>query len=169
MKKRIILLLMISLGILSINNVQAESSYLDEKGNYYNPETKESFKWIENNQERSATVAKKFTFTVRYTLKSGNFKLNGTYAKIKINKAYIGNYNGKYLRDGNKHKYQVDLKNAHRWFSSNVANFTLPTDNKTVSLGGGFHKGESYYVKITNNDKLSGGEYVVGEGEVIAS
>lgn len=55
---------------------------------YENPETGEYFRWMTNENERG-TIAKKFTFMVRYSVTSSSFTVNSTKVSVDAG-AYVG-------------------------------------------------------------------------------
>ena len=154
-------------------NVHAEGNkYYDQNGNYYNPITHESLIWC-NSSENSPTGLKKiarkvktFKFTIRYSVTSSPFKLKNTNAKIKINDCYYSNALGNHRSGKSGHLYHVNLHKTAS-ISSNIARFTCPSSNVEKSLGGGFSKDHDYLITITNEDGLSAGQYITGNGEVI--
>ena len=157
--------------VLSMSSVFAsnDNQYIDAKGNYYNPITKESFTWKNDSISLdSAWTAKSFTFTIRNSLTSSYFRLSRSNAKIIMTTAYFCNYQGD-IRSGNSgHRYTINLQRKATLFSGNPAQFTCPTTNVTKNLGSGFSKTSQYSIYITNNDSLSPGLYIHGEGKVVA-
>lgn len=89
-------------------------------------------------------------------------------AKIVINEVYYSNYNGDRLSTGGDthHEFTVYLKKSGDPFSNNYAKFYAPTSSVSKKLGGGFSTSAKYYVKIENNDELSGDKYLHGSGYV---
>lgn len=77
------LMIMTSVGTMNVSALESVNNniYYDEKGNYDNPETGEYFHW-DNSNARS--TAKSFSFKIRYSLKSGSFKLKGTNSKLEL-------------------------------------------------------------------------------------
>ncbi|RGF27003.1 hypothetical protein DW109_08160 [Coprobacillus sp. AM09-26] len=168
MKKIIVMLLslmiMTSVGTMNVSALESVNNniYYDEKGNYDNPETGEYFHW-DNSNARS--TAKSFSFKIRYSLKSGSFKLKGTNSKIRISNATFVYASGSKASCCSKHRFTVNLRRDG--LSNNEATFYAPfTSAKTVSLGGGFSTSSSYLVEISNNDNLPSGIYLSGSGTV---
>ena len=112
-----------------------------------------------------ATFFLKRAFKIRYSLKSGSFKLKGTNSKIRISNATFVYASGSKASCCSKHRFTVNLRRDG--LSNNEATFYAPfTSAKTVSLGGGFSTSSSYLVEISNNDNLPSGIYLSGSGTV---
>lgn len=139
------------------NQVQYEDEginpeYIDENGNYYNPETGEYFRWIKTTT-RGMETAYDFTFEIQSRVSSGYFKLLSANARIDMIYADFVYTSGTEASCCNSHKYTVNLRRSG--LSNNIATFYAPHGTWVWDLGDGFSTSASYKVEIENYDALA--------------
>lgn len=138
-----------------LQNEEWNPEYIDENGNYDNPETGEYFHWEETEiiQTRSGLVtAKSFSFEIKTFISSGYFKLKGTNARIDMEYADFVWTSGNPASCCNNHKYTVNLR--RNGLSNNIGTFYAPHGTWVWDLGDGFSQTADYKVEITNHDSL---------------
>lgn len=125
--------------------------------NYENTNTGEYFRW-ETGSARSAQ--KKFSFKIRYTIKSSSFTINASQAKLSVN-AHVKTDSGTTVSGYNGHLYSVSLLHA-------VSTKTIQCSVGYAHTGTftGLSKGKSYYVYVVNNDELPATKFLVGNGSI---
>lgn len=141
----------------------------NELTDYENKETGEYFKWEDSKERKNV---KNFSFKIRYQVESSSFVISGTNLKVYINNTYFQHSAGHNVSMTSKsHKFTVDVfKSSLGIFApANKAIFYAPNASKDyVSLGGGFTKGNKYWIRVTNNDDLKDDVYLVGSGYIDA-
>lgn len=138
-----------------LQNEEWNPKYIDENGNYDNPETGEYFHWEETEtiRTRAGLVnVKEFSFEIKNWITSGNFKLKGTNARIEMYSANFVWTSGAAASCCNNHEYTVNLR--RNGLSNNIAYFEAPHGNWVWDYGDGFSQSANYIVEITNLDKL---------------
>ncbi len=129
--------------------------------NYTNPKTGEYFRWNISTDSRGS-VAKRFSFKIRYSVESSKFTINSSKVKVKVS-ADIEDYTGTPSEFNNKgHRYEIEIFNFLT-ISKTLHCAIGGTESGTLS---GFNPGSKYKVRITNNDALSDANYLVGEGTI---
>lgn len=128
---------------------------------YENKETGEYFRWKDVPSEFSlmGTVAKEFTFNIRYSVQS-SVTVDSSSVKVEAS-AHVEDVFGNYVDRYKGHKYTVQLS---RWFTTKSAQFKVgTTETKTLT---GLEEDTSYTLKVINNDRLADGDYLVGSGTI---
>lgn len=128
---------------------------------YENKETGEYFRWKDVPSEFSllGTVAKEFTFNIRYSVQS-SVTVNSSSVKVKAS-AHVEDMFGNYVSGYNGHKYTVELAKG---LTSKSAQFKVGTTaTKTLT---GLKKGNKYTLTVINNDRLGDTVYLVGSGTI---
>lgn len=164
------LVMLISISLISpkINALEdnTQTSYYDENGNYFNPETGEYFIWEQNTR----STAKVFSFKIRYSVSSSYFRLNTDTVRIRVYRATFQKADNTSASCCNDHEFQVDLRRESIFDTHNKATFYAPfISTQTWNLGSGFYTTENYYLEIYNIDNLPSGVYLAGSGEVYCS
>lgn len=162
------MLISISLVSPKINALEnnTQTSYYDENGNYFNPETGEYFIWEQNTR----STAKVFSFKIRYSVTSNAFLLNSETVRIRVYRATFQKADNTTASCCNNHQFQVDLRRDTYLDTHNVATFYAPfISTQTWNLGSGFFLNAPYYLEINNNYSLPDGVYLAGSGEVYCS
>ena len=125
-----------------------------EGENFESPETGEYFRW-----DNSRGIDKFFSFKIRYSVQSSNFRVNSSKVLIASD-AHIENSSGRKLYGYNGHSYTVSIGG---WYSRDLKFAVGGNEAGTVS---GLTKGGQYRVSIYNSDSLGEDKYLVGEGTV---
>lgn len=160
--------------VFAKDNVTAESStpnilLSDETfTDYENTETGEYFRWVNPN---SKSRVKNFEFSIRYSVDSSSFTIDGTNLKVYINstRCVYGSGNDAGISKETQ-KFTVTVYKSSLLFPlANNAVFYGPCGATNASLGGGFTKGDKYWLRVTNNDDIPRGVYLEGSGYIYAS
>jgi len=125
-----------------------------EGENFEDPSTGEYFRW-----DNSRGIDKFFSFKIRYSVQSSNFRVNSSKVLIASD-AHIENSSGRKLYGYNGHSYTVSIGG---WYSRDLKFAVGGNEAGTVS---GLTKGGQYRVSIYNSDSLGEDKYLVGEGTV---
>lgn len=124
---------------------------------YENPITGEYIRW-----QNGRGLDKKFTFSVKYSVKSSKFVINGSSVDISTT-AQIEDRNGNSASGYYGHLYMVSILN---FLTCKDLQFSLgKVQSGTIT---GLKSGGSYYVQIVNNDYLPDNLYLVGEGTIVS-
>lgn len=135
-----------------LQNIEWNPKYIDENGNYDNPETGEYFHWTNTVNTRRGENVKSFSFEIRSSITSGYFKLKGSNARINMIYADFVWTSGASASYCNSHKYTVNLRRGG--LSNNIATFKAPHSTWVWDLGSGFSTSADYRLEIINCDAL---------------
>lgn len=141
--------------MISYNPIPEPIILEDGFENYINPITNEYF-LIENANDRDGTVAKRFTFNIRSSVKSSAFPIKSNTLSVKSTGHYYkNNSSSSSFPVGGGRTYIIELRQG---FKSKTVQFPINgTQNST--FGSGWKKGKDAYVEIINDgsfDRYSG-------------
>ena len=127
---------------------------------YYNPETGEYFHWHDVIDSKG-TIAKSFSFKIRYSIESSKFTINSTsvyvdaWAEVQDS---AGNSHSGY--DGHRYSIEIFSVFLHKLLQFDIGG----VETGTLS---GFTAGNKYKMIISNNDLLPNSTYyLVGAGTI---
>lgn len=148
------------------NTYEFNENYLDENGNYENPITGEYFRW-DNTSTAAAVASKNFSFKMRYSLRSSDFKMLYDDAYVKVFDVAFVDIDGAIIIQQESQSFSVIIK---RGLTSKTANFVCPRTYEQVKyFEDAFTANENYYLLLEVPDKLPDNVYIEGSGSVYHS